>query len=68
MQAVDDEQWNLLRGELKREYEELREHGASTQALPSEVWILGMMVIPAHALYHLGAIRQIMKSAKTALR
>ncbi|HXH61115.1 MAG TPA: hypothetical protein VNI20_07130 [Fimbriimonadaceae bacterium] len=66
VQTVDAARWDELRADLEREYRELREHGAQSESRPDKESMLGMMVVPAHALYHLGAIRQIMKSARAA--
>lgn len=56
VQQVTDAEWERLRAELRREYE-----NALKAAFPQfdETTITGIMALAAHSMYHLGAIRQL---------
>jgi hypothetical protein len=60
---VDDGQWSEIRGGLAREVDQWRQNlGAPRAVEPIE--LAGMIGSVAHLAYHLGAIRQIAKSAR----
>jgi hypothetical protein len=55
--AVDDAAWKRLVGELRRQYEELRQ-SIQAHALDGEEAFGGAVGAIAHLAYHLGAVRQ----------
>lgn len=61
--SVTPEEWDALKGELRRSYESLT---GSLRAI--ETWgdepVGGGMAILAHTAYHLGAIRQILRAGQ----
>ena len=60
---VDDREWTEIRDGLRDEtHRWLRALGASREVTPVE--LTGMIASVAHLAYHLGAIRQIAKSAR----
>ena len=64
VQSVDDRQWTSIVQELRDEYGELRGHIAAMKDLTADEALIELMCAPAHAFYHLGAIRQLMKVAR----
>ena len=61
--AVDDKQWAEIRGGLTKEVREW--HGdLGTRQSGTSPEIMGMAASIAHLAYHLGAIRQIAKTAR----
>jgi hypothetical protein len=61
--VVDDVQWQALRQRVKEAYERITALASSTSVL-DEATAAGMAATLAHAAYHLGAIRQILKLAR----
>ncbi len=61
VKTVDEDQWNSLKETVRREYETIAEMFRSIEDWNDER-IGGAMSIVVHTAYHLGAIRQIMKS------
>jgi len=68
IQSVDDGQWSSIVQEMRSEYGELRGHIAAMKGVTEDEALIELMCAPAHELYHLGAIRQLMKVAKAADR
>ncbi|HHY89060.1 MAG TPA: hypothetical protein GYA06_09095 [Chloroflexi bacterium] len=60
---VDEAGWDRLRGELRREYEDLCEAIPRVQAL-DEVWLNGMLALIPHAAFHLGLVRQMIERVR----
>jgi hypothetical protein len=60
--TVTEEEWQHLRGDLRRNAEQWKQHAAS-RATWSEVDAAGAISSVAHTAYHLGSIRQILAAA-----
>lgn len=58
---VDENEWNLLKKNLRDEYSKVLENFQSIETWDDDK-ISDAMGIVVHTAYHLGAIRQIMKS------
>ena len=61
-QTVTAEEWDGLKGELRRAYETLTGHLRSLETWGDEE-VGDAMAILAHTAYHLGAVRQMVKDA-----
>lgn len=61
VKTVDEAQWNLLKENVQRNYEKVAEM-FQTIAVWDDEKVGGAMAIVVHTAYHLGAMRQIMKS------
>jgi hypothetical protein len=61
--VVNDAQWLALRERVKKAYDDIFELASHTTEL-DEATAGGMAATLAHAAYHLGAIRQIIKLAR----
>ncbi len=61
VKTVDQAQWNLLKENVQRNYEKVAEM-FQTIAVWDDEKVGGSMAIIVHTAYHLGAMRQIMKS------
>ncbi len=61
VKTVDEAQWNLLKENVQRNYEKVAEM-FQTIAVWDDEKVGGAMAIIVHTAYHLGAMRQIMKS------
>jgi hypothetical protein len=59
--TVGAEEWERLRGELRRAYETVAEHLRSLEAWGDEE-VGDSMAILVHTAYHLGAVRQMVKA------
>lgn len=68
VQSVDDGQWSSIVQQLRAEYGDLRGHIAAMKVVATGETLIELMCAPAHALYHLGAIRQLMKVARDESR
>ena len=62
VQSVTQAQWETLRGDLKREYEAVRSAIAAVSDWSNPFFLKGTLALLPHAAYHLGAIRQMVKS------
>jgi hypothetical protein len=60
---ADEAGWDRLRGELRLEFETLRQALKSQTALPEE-YLSGVIALVPHAAYHLGTIRQMVERVK----
>jgi hypothetical protein len=60
---ADGTGWDRLRGELRLEFETLRQALKSQTALPEE-YLSGVIALVPHAAYHLGTIRQMVERVK----
>jgi DinB family protein len=58
VQEVGAAEWEDLRSEIRTEYERWRE-AVSEERAWDEMAVTGIMASIAHALYHLGAVRQL---------
>ncbi len=61
VKTVDQAQWNLLKENVQHNYEKVAEM-FQTIAVWDDEKVCGAMAIVVHTAYHLGAMRQIMKS------
>jgi hypothetical protein len=61
VKTVDEAQWNLLKENVRRNYEKVAEMFQTITDWDDEK-VGGAMSIVVHTAYHLGAMRQIMKS------
>lgn len=60
LQQVTDEEWKQLANDLKNEYDELKGHVSSANLESNEI-VAGIMANLAHAAFHLGAVRLLMR-------
>jgi hypothetical protein len=60
---ADEEKWEQLCNDLKKEFELLKENLLEKQELRGE-YLLGVMALIPHAAYHLGTIRQQIERAR----
>lgn len=65
VRTVDEQEWGHLRDVLRAEYETLLRDMRTRSDLPAEMVTPGIAIV-AHAGYHLGAIKQILRSLKRA--
>jgi hypothetical protein len=65
IETVSEEEWNLLRAGMRKSYENALRCFAEIDAWDEDRTGEAIAII-AHTAYHLGAIRQIMKSAENA--
>lgn len=63
MSAVDDEQWTEVREGLRVEAQQWHVHLSTPRSL-NLLQLKGFIASVAHLAYHLGAIRQIVRSAR----
>ena len=63
--TVTEPMWFNLRADLRRAYDELRKTIESKQTW-ADMDLKGLAATAAHLTYHLGAIRQILKTIRTA--
>lgn len=62
VRAVSAEQWDKLRSELSKEYQDFHQTMSSSPIWHSETMMFtGVVASIAHAAYHLGAIRAMLK-------
>jgi hypothetical protein len=62
--AADDARWEGLLGELRLEFETVRQALQSQVDLPEE-YLIGVLALLPHAAYHLGNIRQMMERVRS---
>jgi hypothetical protein len=60
---VDDASWDVLRNELRAEFETLRQGLQAQIDLPGE-YLTGTLALLPHAAYHLGTIRQMIERVR----
>ncbi|RYX82916.1 hypothetical protein EON83_16825 [bacterium] len=60
--SVTDEEWKALRDNLRREYKEVRDAIGAVTDWSNPFFLKGTLALLPHAAYHLGAIRQMVKS------
>ncbi len=60
---VDEDAWDRLRDDLRREFETLAEGMQRQRDLPDD-HLTGVMALVPHAAYHLGTIRQQIERAR----
>lgn len=65
VRTVDQEAWEHLQAELRREYETLRTSFAAHAVALKPEWLPPTMAVVPHAAYHLGAIRQMIQVIKS---
>jgi hypothetical protein len=63
IETVNDDEWNALRASVKKAYESALKCLAAVDAWDTNKSGMAMGLI-AHSAYHLGAIRQLIKSAR----
>jgi len=56
--AVNAEEWNAIKTQLRESYDRIKQLVADTTAWPSEDHIAGAIAVVVHTAYHLGEIRQ----------
>jgi hypothetical protein len=56
--AVNAEEWDAIKTQLRESYDQIRQLVADTTEWPSEDHITGAIAIVVHTAYHLGEIRQ----------
>jgi hypothetical protein len=61
VKIVNADEWNMLRTNLRSEYEILRQGIERQQDFSDEQILTGAFAFVAHAAYHLGSIRQMKK-------
>ena len=62
--TVTPEQWNAIRARLRASYGRLRERLADPAAWERDAQFEGALAIAVHTAYHLGAIRQVIRSLR----
>lgn len=60
--TVTPEQWDAIRARMRASYERVRERLADSAAWEQDAQFEGALAIAVHTAYHLGAIRQIIRS------
>lgn len=66
--SVSPEEWDELRARLRREYQRLRRSVEANRDWSDSTILTGMIATVAHAAYHLGAIRQMLKIKSVTAR
>lgn len=65
LQSVDEAQWRTLQENLRHEYVRLREMVQSPAGWSEDnAALTGVLAVIAHTAYHLGAIRQMVRSVQ----
>ena len=64
---VTEREWTEIQAQLKTEYRQLQGHLKGFADWNDDRKLGGSLAIIVHTAYHLGAIRQILHTAKTAL-
>lgn len=60
---ANEAEWGHLRGELREEFETLRQAFREQEDLPAE-YLTGVLALLPHAAYHLGTIRQMIERTR----
>lgn len=63
LEQVDDDEWAALVGKLESTAEQIIDN-APTVPIAHEIMFTGLLGVPAHTAYHLGAVRQILREVK----
>jgi hypothetical protein len=64
LQNADPQEWDRLRSELRREFEQLLENLRQQTDLPDNDYLTGGLALLPHAAYHLGNIRQMIERVR----
>lgn len=64
VRAVDPPAWERLQADLRQEFETLRAAIAAFAEGFRPEWLAGIMALVPHAAYHLGAIRQMIRTIR----
>lgn len=63
LEQVDDDAWAALVGKLESTARHIIDKAPTTPAA-DEIMFTGLLGVPAHTAYHLGAVRQILREVK----
>lgn len=63
IRQVDDDAWNALREDLEKSYLNIVQVVQANQRWDNQQLLDGTIALPAHAAYHLGAVKQIFLGA-----
>lgn len=61
LKTVDDEEWIVMKNELRKEYAKLRDFVKNIETWNNEDDFSGVVSILVHCAYHLGSVRQLIK-------
>ncbi len=62
--AVNAEEWKMIKSQLRRSYDRIKQLIGETTEWPSEAHIGGAIAVVVHTAYHLGEIRQALCTIK----